>query len=90
MIIGNVSIDPRRVTEAQLEPYKKAFVIHISVMYGNTIVVTDAIFHNLDDALEDLIKLDAACYKGILSDAIASERLEDEDSDDEQSKIGFK
>jgi hypothetical protein len=90
MIIGNVSIDPRRVTEAKLVPYKKGFILNISIMYGNTLTDTQSEFADYEDALIAFMKLDDACYKGPLSDAIASERLEDEDSDDEQSKIGFK
>jgi hypothetical protein len=89
MIIGNVSIDPRRVTEAQLDYKKGQSIIHISVMYGNTIVVTDAIVNPARN-MEELARLDAACYKGPLADAIATDRLEEEDTDEEQEKIGFK
>lgn len=90
MIIGNVSIDPRRVTEAKLVPYKRGFILNISVMYGNTLTDTQAQFVDIDDAVIALAKLDAACYKGPLADAIASDRLEEEEIDGEQEKIGFK
>lgn len=89
MIIGNVSIDPRRVVEAELTNIGINPAIKISLLYGNTITVTDAFFTETDTAYDALRKLDRNSYKTELIDAISDKELESEDDDDLSDKIGF-
>jgi DNA-dependent RNA polymerase auxiliary subunit epsilon len=90
MIIGNVSIDPRRVVEAELTNIGTNPAIKISLLYGNTITVTDAYFASVEMARDALTKLDKNSYKTELIDAISDKEIEDEDDDDLSDKIGFK
>jgi DNA-dependent RNA polymerase auxiliary subunit epsilon len=90
MIIGNVSIDPRRVLEAELTNIGTNPALQISMLYGDTIRVTDAFFTTVEAAMNALDKLDKNSYKTELVDAIADKEIEDEDDDDLSGKIGFK
>jgi DNA-dependent RNA polymerase auxiliary subunit epsilon len=90
MIIGNVSVDPRRVVEAELTALGNNLLIKISLLYGNTISITDAIFDDINLANEALVRLDKHSYKTELIDAISDKEIEDEDDDDLSDKIGFK
>jgi DNA-dependent RNA polymerase auxiliary subunit epsilon len=90
MIIGNVSIDPRRVLEAELTNIGTNPALQISMLYGDTIRVTDAFFPTIEAAMNALDKLDKNSYKTELVDAIADKEIEDEDDDDLSGKIGFK
>jgi hypothetical protein len=44
-------------------------------------------YEDRDDAMADLAKLDDACYKGPLADAVSDKTIDDED--DEDCDIGF-
>ena len=90
MIIGNVSIDPRRVVEAELTNIGTNPAIKISLLYGNTITVTDAFFGSAEIALDALTRLDRNSYKTQLVDAISDKESEEEIDDDLSDKIGFK
>jgi DNA-dependent RNA polymerase auxiliary subunit epsilon len=91
MIIGNVSIDPRRVVEAELTALGNNLLIKISLLYGNTISITDAIFDDINLANEALLRLDKNSYKTELIDAISDKEIDEETDDDDLSgKIGFK
>jgi DNA-dependent RNA polymerase auxiliary subunit epsilon len=90
MIIGNVSIDPRRVVEAELTNIGTNPAIKISLLYGNTITVTDAYFASVETASDALTKLDKNSYKTELVDAISDKEIDEESDDDDLSdKIGF-
>ena len=90
MIIGNVSIDPRRVMRAEILQEYMREVVRISCLYGDTVSDTDAVFSDRQLASEALQELDKVCYKGPLADAISDKEIEDEDDDDLSGKIGFK
>lgn len=91
MIIGNVSIDPRRVMRAVIVQEYMRDVVRISCLYGDTLSDTDAVFSDPQFAFDALRALDKACYKGPLIDAISDKELDDEDLDDDDlsDKIGF-
>jgi hypothetical protein len=90
MIIGNVSIDPRRVMRAVIVQEYMRDVVRISCLYGDTISDTDAVFSDPQLAGEALRELDKACYKGPLVDAISDKEIDEESDDDDLSdKIGF-
>jgi hypothetical protein len=90
MIIGNVSIDPRRVLEAELTNIGTNPALQISLLYGDTIHVTDAFFPTIEAAMNALDKLDKNSYKTALVDAISDKDVGEEDDDFEFSdKIGF-
>ena len=90
MIIGNVSIDPRRVMRAEIVQEYMRDIVRISCLYGDTISDTDAVFSDPQLAGDALRELDKVCYKGPLADAISDKELEDEDDCDLEDKIGFK
>ena len=89
MIIGNVSIDPRRVMRAEIVKEYERDVVRISCLYGDTVSDTDAVFTDLQLAKNALKELDQVCYKGPLADAISDKEIEDENDDDLSDKIGF-
>ena len=92
MIIGNTSLDPRKVTEARLEHVAlSVYRLVVECLIGNTISQTDIIFTDREDAESALRKLDKHCHKGQLADAIATDTLDNDDIDDDEvcKKAGF-
>jgi hypothetical protein len=91
MVIGEVSLDPRRVLEAY---YEKAGAIcwklTVCLLYGETIRENEQYYDNLDTLKADLEKLDASSYKGQLADLVSSLEVEETETDSEECKIGFK
>jgi hypothetical protein len=92
MIIGNTSLDPRRVTEARIEHVAlSVYRLIVEILIGNTISETYIVFTDREDAEAALVKLDKHCHKGQLVDAIATDTLDDDDIDDDEvcKKAGF-
>ena len=80
MIIGNVSIDPRTV--ANFEYDRRTRSIEIDIRIGDTLRTIVALFDESEQAWEMMIRLDNACYKGPLTDAISDKDIDDADMDD--------
>jgi hypothetical protein len=89
MIIGDMSIDPRRVVAADLEYTRDRWVITVQYLVGDTVTSLTDYYDDYEDAASDLFKLDNASYKMPLTDAISDKVIEDEDGDDSIT-IGFK
>ena len=92
MTIGTLSIDPRRVLTANVNKDRGAWVLTISYQVGTSMLDLEDEYDDKDDAMAALVKLDAACYKGPLADAIASDKVEEDDDDGyykEIAKIGL-
>lgn len=89
MIIGDASIDPRRVLQAEVDPIANGYRLTITVQYGSAAHSLEQFYDSYEDAAADLDKLDAAAHKGPLADAIATERLDDGDDDGEEGRLGF-
>lgn len=81
MIIGDASIDPRRVLDADIDNVGSGYRLNITLQYGESIRTIEQFYDTFEDAADDLERLDRAAYKGPLADAIATDRLGD-DSDD--------
>jgi hypothetical protein len=88
MIIGDASLDPRKVLGAEITYHAGCYRLTADVLYGNSVMKVEVFFADKDDALEAMAKLDAASYKGPLADAIADKTVDDED-DDEEHGMGF-
>ena len=92
MIIGGLSLDPRRILAASLETERGSHILTVNYLIGGSVVSLDTSIDDPESAVCALYKLDENSYKGPLADAIASERLSDDQDDDEEAKnkIGFK
>jgi hypothetical protein len=88
MIVGDSSIDPRRVIGIDLSYHSGIWKLTAELLYGEVVRDAEVYFDTKDDALEALEKLDTASYKGPLADAIADKTVDDDDDDDEQG-MGF-
>jgi len=89
MIIGDMSIDPRRVVAADLEYTHSVWVMTVQYMVGDSVTNLTDYYPDYEDAASDLFKLDKASYKGALADAIGDKELEDE-GEEPLITIGFK
>jgi hypothetical protein len=88
MTIGTLSLDPRRVLAAELELIRGRWLITVKYLVGDTMTHLEMDFVDKEDAEAALAKLDGACYKGPLADAVADKTIDD-DQDDEDYEIGF-
>lgn len=89
MIIGDASIDPRRVLQAEIEQVGSQYRLTITMQYGETAHSLEQFYDRYEDAAADLDKLDRAAHKGPLADAIATDRVDDDTDDDEEGRLGF-
>ena len=87
MTIGTLSLDPRRVLAADIEYYRRRWILTVKYRIGDAMTELEADYEDRDDAQADLAKLDDACYKGPLADAVSDKTIDDED--DEDCDIGF-
>ena len=87
MTIGTLSLDPRRVLAADIEYYRRRWILTVKYMVGDGMTEFEVDYEDRDDAMADLAKLDSACYKGPLADAVSDKTIDDED--DEDCDIGF-
>jgi hypothetical protein len=87
MTIGTLSLDPRRVLAADIEYYRRRWILTVKYRIGDAMTELEADYEDRDDAMADLAKLDGACYKGPLADAVSDKTIDDED--DEDCDIGF-
>jgi len=87
MTIGTLSLDPRRVLAAYTECYRGRYILTVKYMASDGTVELDDAYFEEDEAKAALAKLDAACYKGPLADAVSDKAIDDEDDDD--CDIGF-
>lgn len=89
MIIGNVSIDPRRVLHANLRRGLFAHRLYIYCLYGSSVIPCIAKYTRYTDASIDLSLLDSVCHQGQLVDLVSSTMLEDDEDDEEEGRMGF-
>lgn len=90
MILGATSIDPRRVTFADIEHVAgSVYKLKVERILGDAVMDTDILFTDLEDAEAALVKLDKASYKTELADAISDKSIDQDDDEDEQGKLGF-
>ena len=96
MTIGTLSIDQRRVLTANIERRYKyvgnpngIWVLTVSYQVGTSMLDLEDEYADKDDAMAALVKLDAACYKGPLADAIGTDRLEEDDEENELARMGL-
>ena len=90
MTIGTLSLDPRRVLAAELELIRGRWLITVKYLVGNTMTHLEMDFVDKEDAEAALVKLDGACYKGPIADAISTDKLDDDEIDyDAGCKLGF-
>ena len=87
MTIGTLSLDPRRVLAADNEYSRGRWILTVKYLVGDSMVEMDADFEEHEEAMAALVKLDEACYKGPLADAVSDKTIDDED--DEDCDIGF-
>jgi len=88
VIIGGLPLDPRRIIAASLETERGSHVITVQYIIGNSIEHLDTAIDDQESAVNALYKLDESAYKGPLADAIATERLDD--NEEAKNKIGFR
>lgn len=89
MTIGTLSIDPRRVLLATVEKQRGMWVLTVSYQVGTSMTDIEDEYSDKEDAMAALVKLDAACYKGPLADAIGTDRLEEDDEENELARMGL-
>lgn len=95
MIVGGLSIDPRRVVYSKIQIVYRRFrmpihILSVGYMLDGNIVDISEPFESERDIYLAQIKLDKACYKGPLADAISNQTVDDEGDDEEQERIGFR
>ena len=89
MIIGKLSIDPRRVIASLVTQEHGRYTLTIKQLVGEALMEIDDYFDSQAEALQWQEQLDSACYKGPLADAISNKELSDDNDDDDCGKIGF-
>jgi hypothetical protein len=89
LIIGKLSIDPRRVIASMVTQEHGRYTLTIKQIVGAALMEIDDYFSSEAEARQWQEQLDGACYKGILADAISDKALTDDNDDDECGKIGF-
>jgi hypothetical protein len=89
MTIGTLSIDPRRVLTANVNKDRGAWILTISYQVGTSMLDLEDEYDDKEDAMAALVKLDAACYKGPLADAIGTDRLEEDNEENELARMGL-
>ena len=82
MIIGKLSIDPRRVVGSIVTQEHGRYTLTVKQIFGEALMETDDYFASESEALRWQEILDEACYKGILADAVSSKDIDDADIDD--------
>ncbi len=92
MIIDEMSIDPRRVLQATIDSVGIGWRLVVNLLYGESVQAIESFYQDKEDALSALSRLDEKAYRDQLADAISSDRIieDDCDDDDEECKIGFK
>ena len=93
MIIGNTSLDPRKIIYAFIA--KRFFSVQIVVMYsfGDMITKVNVKCKNMADASSTILQIDQYAHKDDLIDAISDktlEEVEDSLSGFYAKKMGFK
>ena len=90
MTIGTLSLDPRRVLAADIEYYRGRWILSVKYMVGDGMTECETDYEDKEDAEAALAKLDGACYRGPLADAISTDKLDDDEIDyDAGCKLGF-
>ena len=92
MVVGSISIDPRRVVDAEINYKGGAYWLTVEHLIGDSLRQSETYFDTKEDAEAALRKIDSMAYKTILADAIADKTLDEESDDDEEerNRIGFK
>ena len=81
MIIGKLSIDPRRVIGSIVTQEHGRYTLTVKQIVGSALFETDDYFDSESEAREWQEQLDSICYKGQLSDAISGKDIDDGDID---------
>lgn len=82
MIIGKLSIDPRRVIGSVVTQEHGRYTLTVKQQIGDGLMETEDYFDSEAVALQWQEQLDSACYKGQLADAISGKDIDDGDIDD--------
>ena len=91
MIVGKLSIDPRRVIGSMVTQEHGRYTLTVKQLVGGLMLEMDDFFTTESEALQWQEQLDEACYKGPMADAISSKELSDDNDDGtELDKIGFR
>ena len=91
MVVGKLSIDPRRVIGSMVTQEHGRYTLTVKQLVGELMLETDDYFATEAEALRWQEQLDEACYKGPLADAISDKELSDDNDDGcEQDRIGFR
>ena len=91
MIIGDISLDPRKIISGQI--IRKRGKWYLSIMYevGDSACQFNVKCIDFDSASLWLLKLDRYSHKDSLLDAISDKSLVEIEADlDEECKIGFR
>lgn len=94
MIIGDISLDPRKIINGQVKQKHGKYYLSIMYIIGESACEFEVKCFSLDIANSLLIKLDRYAHKDDLIDAISDKTLEeiedDLDMEEDCHKIGFK
>ena len=82
MIIGKLSIDPRRVVGSIVTAEHGRYTLTVKQLIGDALMETDDYFQSESEARRWQEELDSASYKGQLADAISGKDIDDADIDD--------
>jgi len=82
LIIGKLSIDPRRVLASTVTHERGKWILAVKLQVGDGLMELDDDFDSEACALQWQEQLDGSCYKSALSDAISSKDIDDGDIDD--------
>ena len=90
MIIGDISLDPRKIISGQIIRKRGKWYLSITYSFGDMITASSVKCSDFDSASLWLIKLDRYAHKDNLLDAISDKSLEEIEADlDAECKIGF-
>jgi len=82
LIIGKLSIDPRRVLASIVTYDRGKWILAVKLQISDGLMELEDYFDSEACALDWQEQLDGHCYKGTLADAISSKDVDDGDIDD--------
>jgi hypothetical protein len=82
LIIGKLSIDPRRVLASTVTYERGKWILAVKLQVGDGLMELSDDFDSEACALNWQEQLDGHCYKGELADAISTKDVDDGDIDD--------
>ena len=84
MIVGTISIDPRRIIDAEIIEKAGKCWLQVEWLIGEGIRQSETAFDDMASALAALKRIDDVAYKTMLADAVSDKVLELEADDDEE------